>query len=323
MIEDGEVERRLARLSPRQREEFVRLLRTRRRSGEVAAAAPARGTKLPENAVSMREGDHGPPVVFVHSANGTVFPYFPISEALAEGPPVLGLQAPGIDSGSAPPSSLAEVVDGHVAAVRAITGSGPCHLVGWSTGGSLAYAVACALRAEGLPVETLVLLDSLPPENVTTDRAALLAYLAESFALTLGGRPPGLDPDALAGHSEPERLAAAADALVRAGCVHGRERGATIRRLGVGLALMRAGAGWTPPAYDGDLHLVTADRGVQGADAVTRWGARVSGRVTHHTVPGDHYGMMRPPAVDRLAEVLDTVVAGTATESAHVGGVRE
>ncbi|MGW5876121.1 thioesterase domain-containing protein [Nocardiopsis terrae] len=326
MVGDGEVERRLEGLSPRQREEFLRLLRDRRRSGSVSTVRPERaGGRSAETVVRMREGTDGTPIVFVHSANGTVLPYFRLSEALAAGPAVYGLQAPGIDRDGPVPNSLPEIVDAHVAAVHELVGSGPCHLVGWSAGGVLAYALACALRATGTGVDRLVLLDSLPPEGLPTDRAALLAYLTDSFALTLGHLPPGLDPDELGRHAEPARLTLALDALVGSGCVQENERGAALRRLRVGLSLVAAGAGWSPPPYDGDLHLVTADDGVPGPEAVALWGAHVRGRILQRSVPGDHYGMMRPPASSRLAEVLVGIVheAGPHTATAHHQGVQQ
>lgn len=259
----------------------------------------------------MRKGSDGTPIIFVHAVNGTVLPYLRLVDVLAAGPAVHGLQAPGIERGDAVANSLREIVDVHVAAVRDLVGAGPCHLVGWSAGGVLAHALACALRTEGIRVDGLVLLDSLPPEDSTIDGSALLAYLTDSFALTLEKHPPGLDPDELRGHDEDTRLSLALNALVASGCVQEGEREGALRRLRIGLALMTAGAGGSPPTYDGDLHLITAADGVPGAEARALWGAHVRGRVSHRTVPGDHYGMMRPPESDRLAEVLDRLLSGT------------
>jgi thioesterase domain-containing protein len=40
------------------------------------------------------------------------------------------------------------------------------------------------------------------------------------------------------------------------------------------------------------------------------WGSLASGGVSAHVIPGDHYGMMKPPSVQRVAEILKAEMEG-------------
>ena len=66
--------------------------------------------------------------------------------------------------------------------------------------------------------------------------------------------------------------------------------------------------------YPGRLHLIASDELARGAhevafgqtfdDHVGRWGELVTGGVEVHRVPGDHFGVMRPPNVSQLGAIV-------------------
>jgi thioesterase domain-containing protein len=74
--------------------------------------------------------------------------------------------------------------------MRQVQPFGPYNLLGWSLGGNIAHAVACALQERGEEVRTLALMDSYPVlggrtvENVPLDPVVDLLELGEGNDLT-------------------------------------------------------------------------------------------------------------------------------------------
>ncbi len=68
--------------------------------------------------------------------------------------------------------------------------------------------------------------------------------------------------------------------------------------------------GYRPRTYSGRVVLVRAGSGRDDLEgARTRgWNSLVSGGVTTYPIAGDHYTIMRPPAVERLAEIVSAEI---------------
>ena len=75
-----------------------------------------------------------------------------------------------------------------------------------------------------------------------------------------------------------------------------------------GLALSR----YSPRVFPGRVLLFQAgDRSGRILEGPTMgWGELASGGVSAHVIPGDHYSMMKPPAVQRVAEILKAAMEG-------------
>jgi amino acid adenylation domain-containing protein len=107
----------------------------------------------------IRAGGSDDPLFCVHPLAGLSWCYAGLLRHLPDRP-VYGLQARGIASSDGLPASLGELVDDYVARIRAVRPAGPYHLLGWSAGGNLAFAIAVRLRSLGETVGLLGLLDS-------------------------------------------------------------------------------------------------------------------------------------------------------------------
>jgi len=90
--------------------------------------------------------------------------------------PIYGVQAKGLTA--APPVSIDALLTGYLALIRATQPQGPYLLLGWSSGGGIAQALATALQGEGEQVALLAMMDSYP---------------ADMWA----GKPPAQERDAL------------------------------------------------------------------------------------------------------------------------------
>ncbi|MCK0207826.1 amino acid adenylation domain-containing protein [Starkeya koreensis] len=143
--------------------------------------------------VTLVEGDPAlPPLFAIHPAGGIAWCYGRLARALEPRRTVYGVQAPALAPGVATPESLEALAADYVERLRAVRPEGPYHLVGWSVGGIVAQAMAVRLRALGLDVGVVAMLDSYPAdcwraEPEPDEGAALKALVALA----------GHDPDRL------------------------------------------------------------------------------------------------------------------------------
>jgi amino acid adenylation domain-containing protein len=123
------------------------------------------------------------PVFCIHPAGGQILCYQPLASAWSSRQ-VYGLQAEGLHNGETPVATLDAMVDQYTAAIRRQQPDGPYTLVGWSSGGAVAYKMAERLLNDGATVERLVLLDSRVPGSQAFDPHDEVKWLAELVAFT-------------------------------------------------------------------------------------------------------------------------------------------
>ncbi|MDJ0392578.1 amino acid adenylation domain-containing protein [Rhodococcus sp. G-MC3] len=192
---------------------------------------------------SARTGD---PLICIHPAGGFAFGFSPLASMLDR--PVVGLQLPAQDR----PGTFDELVGHHLRSVRRQQPHGPCHLLGYSFGGNIAYALAAHLTADGESVAFVGVVDSAP---VGDDRAG-----AERGTLDRGPR------------DVPEEFA---DAVARNFAY-------------TALVLQTA----TLPKYDGTLTLFEAQRHRPVRGFAERWARIHDAELVVHSVDFDHDGIV-------------------------------
>ncbi|MCA9131192.1 MAG: hypothetical protein KDB22_29110 [Planctomycetales bacterium] len=100
------------------------------------------------------------PLFCVHPGGGSVLCYLGLSQCLGEDQPFYALQAPGVDGILEPLTSVVEMAETYVAAIREVQPHGPYNIAGWSAGGVIAYEIAQQLLAAGEQVSHLGIIDS-------------------------------------------------------------------------------------------------------------------------------------------------------------------
>lgn len=118
-------------------------------------------------------------LICVHPAEGLAWCYLGLARHLPD-VQIVGLQAEGMLGAQA--SSIAEQLQCYLAALKQAQPQGPYHLLGWSSGGGIAQALAGMLQAQGDEVALLAMMDAYPSDfwqgkAVATRRDALLALL--------------------------------------------------------------------------------------------------------------------------------------------------
>ncbi len=244
----------------------------------AATAAPPVAEDDETVLVRLRAG-RGQPVFCVPADSGTALSLKPLADAMGIDRPLYAFQAPGVDDGEATPQTIDALAGRYQDALRRVQPTGPYTLVGRCSGGLAAYQLALRLAAAGERIDSLVLIDTLPPGAVATDPvlAARQARIDDAVRDRIGSLPP---------------LA--------------RERFTRVQA-----ALDRAVADFEPAAvFDGRLVVARATQDRHPLQ--DEWRRFSAGGVEFVDVPGDHRTLFEPPALSRLAAaVADVLAAGT------------
>jgi len=241
-----------------------------------------------------------PPFFCVHPGGGNVLCYLQLSRDLGWDQPFYGLQAPGVDGIREPLTTVEEMAEEYVAAIREVRPEGPFCLGGWSVGGVIAYEMAQQLRAAGEEVAALAIMDS-----------GVLYAIAIVAALFPKNQPGALE---LLRQPSAEQVA---DFRVRSAAAKlvpeeaDDELAGQIFRLFT--ANMMAVLNYRAKPYEGRIDLFQARERIvrERFQPFGEW-SRLCDDVRLHDVPGDHLTMIHEPHVSELAEQLGRCLVASA-----------
>ncbi|WP_258575476.1 thioesterase domain-containing protein, partial [Streptomyces shenzhenensis] len=287
----------------------------------LAAAAEA-GTPTARSLVWLRREGTRPPLFCVHPGGGSAHWYRPLVPYLHPDQPVAAFGWPGLQAEHGPVPSTEQMAERYLAELRAEAPHGPYRLFGWCGGSGIASEMAHRLTAEGEEV-TFILLD---PGLDNHERIELWReyWLIESCVAKLtelAAAPSGQDTSALRAEALAllEHLVDDVDPEV----------GITLPEHGAGEVWLPAAKMWREVMemcltyrhrpYPGRLHLIASDELADGKhevasgqsfpDYLARW-RELTGDVTLHRIPGDHFGVLKPPHLGRLAEAVTVILGG-------------
>ncbi|MFI9235091.1 amino acid adenylation domain-containing protein [Streptomyces sp. NPDC053079] len=242
------------------------------------------------------------PLYCVHPAGGLSWCYAGLIRHLPADVPIYGLQAQGVGPATAAeplPKTLEELAAHYVDRLREVQPEGPYRLMGWSTGGIIAQAMATRLQDLDAGVELLAILDAYPAEGFrelpVPDQAEALEAL-----LAMGG----YGPDSLEG--KPFELAHVTEVLRREGSPLASLDDATIEALNRTYLntnhLVRA---FDHRVFDGDVLFfrATVDT-IDDALTPETWTPYVTGRIDNTDVACSHKDMTLPEPIAHIASVI-------------------
>ncbi|QSX79619.1 non-ribosomal peptide synthetase [Agrilutibacter solisilvae] len=260
----------------------------------------------------------GTPLFCLHPVGGQVNFYRPLARRLAGSMPVYGVQAREAMGAADGLTDLQAMALAYAAAIRATQPEGPYRLLGWSTGGLFAAAVANVLREQGEAVQYLGLVDTrssfvqIPPtDEQALLRAAIVELHGAGFSLRDGASPaapefaPLLRMDFeeasphLARWLQPAPDAAAFEHLKQ-------QLPVTRRHMGV---LER----YAPQPMDVPVQVFWA--GVRPSGGQPARDAAADGftpAAATHVIQADHFGMLAEPHVGEVAALIEVFL-----QSAH------
>ncbi|MGR9105457.1 MAG: amino acid adenylation domain-containing protein [Gammaproteobacteria bacterium] len=263
--------------------------------------------------VTIQSGsDHSvrPGLFCIHPVGGQVLCYRNLARLLGPEQAVYGLQAQGLEDNQSPLSDIAEMAKTYRRKIRAVQAQGPYALAGWSLGGVIAFEMARQWVEEGESLSLLALIDSQietkPDEHAAFARNVrnedwLRDLFQEDLERVLATAP-------VIGFSERldlspivnERNEPSPDAT-------------DLRRINqswrVFRACMQALADYVPLSFPGPVTLFCADE--SDAQNLAGWRALVPNGLQIHRIRGDHYSLLKEPAVHEVAEKIDACLNPT------------
>jgi thioesterase domain-containing protein/acyl carrier protein len=261
---------------------------------------------------------HGrkPPFFCVHPAGGSIICYSALSRHLGAEQPFFGIQTPGVDAANPPLTRIESMAARYIEELQTVQSDGPYMLGGWSLGGVIAFEMAQQLRRQGLEVSLLAIFDSYVGQSTEIDDYALLLQ----FISDISGLYE-LDQSLTEGIDSPsqttgERLASLLQEVVRKGWAPPDLNLEQLCRLfEVFRTNIRAMLCYEPHRYPGRITLFRASEQITDncIDPAMEWRNLAADGVEVHVVPGDHYTMLREPAVQVMAEWLKVCIELAAT----------
>lgn len=104
------------------------------------------------------------PVFCFYPGSGSAWQYTVLTQYLDPNLPIIGLQSPRVDGLLANSADMQELVEKQLAIILEQQAHGPYTFIGYSLGGTVAYAVAALLEQRGEKIDFLGLLDTYPAE---------------------------------------------------------------------------------------------------------------------------------------------------------------
>ncbi|MEU1282734.1 amino acid adenylation domain-containing protein [Kitasatospora sp. NPDC005856] len=271
---------------------------------DAALAAGAPGADALDVLLPLRPVGPGRrrPLFAVHPAGGLSWCYTGLIRNLPGEVPIYGLQAQGVGAATAGlplPATLEELAAHYADRLREVQPEGPYRLLGWSTGGIIAHAVAVRLQELGQDVELLAILDAYPAEGFrelpVPDQAEALEAL-----LTMGG----FGPEDLDGRSL--ELGAVTALLRREGSPLAGLDEATVAALNeIYLNTNHLVRGYDHRRFEGDVLFFRATVDTIDDTLVPElWEPYVSGRIANTDVACSHKDMTLPAPIAHIASVI-------------------
>jgi thioesterase domain-containing protein/acyl carrier protein len=279
-------------------------IRTLFEASTVAQLAPRLNAQSsPESAfeqlLPLRSQGSLPPLFCAHPAGGLSWNYAGLMRELEVQRPIYGLQAPGVAHDVPYAATIEEMAEDYVNTIQRIQPQGPYHLLGWSFGGVVAYAMACRLRQMGERVALLGIMDSYPSteerQSAPMTEEKLMKEIVPMLGLDLGDMGDG-----------PLDFTAVYLAAKRAGQIP-TDFDERIARRNMEMLLhnsileqkFRAGH------YDGDILFFFADVKDGEYRLPSAWQPYISGKLETHTVHCKHYEMTEPAPIKMIGKILN------------------
>ena len=264
--------------------------------------------------VLLQGGGNRRPFFCVHAAGGNVLEYHALAQLLGSDQPFYGFQAQGLDGNQAPHTSIKEMAAHYIREMREVQPEGPYLIGGRSSGGTVAFEMACQLAADGEQIDVLALLDAypagyfklLPGSGSFPQRVVRYAKKIQTHGQNIG-ELKGLEKlSYLTGKLRFAPAKAKHKIYRRAFKLYqkvGRRLPAVLRNIEeLNFAAVKD---YVPQVYSGQatLFLASDDR-TAAFDVEEGWQGLVAGGLEKIHVSGNHLDIVKEPHVRTLAEKL-------------------
>lgn len=268
------------------------------------ATAKAAGGVL-DLVLPMRKDGTGPPLFCAHPMVGLSWCYMAMLPYIEARYPLYGLQARGLRRPEPLPASLVEMARDYADQVRLTQPVGPYHLLGWSLGGNVAFAIAEELERRGEQIGLLVILDGNMADFDTIE-SEVEPWMVYNLVLAQFGYVPALTP------AEPDPEARMLD-LVRRRPGLGLEHWPDQRLRALQRVItnnMEVVSAYHPGLVHCPVLFFSAARYKPGlAEKLLSWSPFIDGPIEAVELDCDHRQMLLPEPMTRLGPALSDRMA--------------
>ncbi|WP_193173487.1 thioesterase domain-containing protein [Nisaea nitritireducens] len=280
--------------------------------------------------VSIRGKGARPPLYLVHSLAGELTWLPPLSQLMDDDQPIYGFAAAGLNAKGTAFDSVEEMAQAYLDATRRVHPAEPYILGGYSFGGVVAFEMARQVQLLGGTVEKLVLIDTYSPKSAIikelsawNHNGTMLQSVGNMLALEWKARalmaPGDLPAGDAAGQVDltvrhlltqcdiPHSYEALSDLLAKCRDVMAAHNKALSNYQPAPLpkpvetVLIQNSEGFV--GRKNILNLPGLSNGVEGNDH--GWDGILQGTTKTLTVETEHFLMMKSPALERVAEILN------------------
>ena len=261
--------------------------------------------------IPLQPNGHRRPIYCVAPLSGSVDPYFELARALGNDQPFYGLQIPGLEPGQPSMTTMAELSHFMIQQIIEAHGRPPRVLMGYSSGGLVAFEIALQVKSSREEVDRLFLLDTPVPANTLVDQTQI-GRDAMALLLHWNRLPEGWITTGPYGESEEERTIQRVWQRMHEQSPSGQMPLEEFRhRYQFVKSQLRIAQASSLRAYAGNLMLLKASEEPHVEDAHANgerpnfdWRPWVQGDMDVINVPGDHESMVFAPNVDQLAKTI-------------------
>ena len=265
--------------------------------------------------VALARGGTGPPLFCIHPIGGDIRCYFELANQFQGDRPIWALRPRGLDRLSDPHRSMDALVSNYLNAIRQVQPAGPWNLVGWSTGGIFALAMARRLQQLKNGPGALIFLDTPTPaifQNVDLNDDARFLYDLVNFSNWFAGTNMRVSYQQLHGQDREVSLRTVLQTAKEQGVLPADTPVEHLRRIiEVSRENVRLLMQYEPEPLRQPVHLirpretgVLAEAAAQSLEHDLGWGPILAERLQQHEVPGDHFSMMVGENAQHLAKML-------------------
>jgi len=261
--------------------------------------------------VPIQTGGAGTPFFCMHSVGGNVLEYHELAGLLGADQPFYGLQARGLDGKSEPHTSIKEMAAHYIREMREVQPCGPYLLGGRSSGGTIAFEMACQLEAMGEQVALLALFDTFPAgyfkllnlsfgKRLVRRAKKWQSHVTNLRSLSARGKVHYLKTKL---HYAPAK---AKHKIYRRAYKLYQKFGRPLPTVLQNIEQINFSAvkDYEPQVYSGDVTLFLATDLTADYDSKDGWRELVKGQINTHEIPGNHLNIIKEPGVRTLAEKL-------------------
>jgi acyl-CoA synthetase (AMP-forming)/AMP-acid ligase II/thioesterase domain-containing protein/acyl carrier protein len=259
--------------------------------------------------VALRTSTGGATFFCVTGGGSPAMTFRALSDAM-HGHDLYAVQPRGLEERALADHSICAAAGRNIRAMRAVQPRGPYAIGGYSTGGWVAFEMACQLRAAGESVGLLVILDTEaqinPPsleQRVRTRVDSLQSDVSDDGlrrAALIAARATRAGLESAYAHAERRITLASAGVFPRRGYAQYE----LFFRLNMRMALL-----YRPSTtFDGPVLVVRTpdytDPGARDRLPDLGWSKLTTGPITVREVPGRHADLLRSPTVEHVADHL-------------------